>query len=121
MESISIVYIETSPLLKQLHVSMQRLTLSRRLLGLGMIRAGRTHREVAQLFNCHLNTVDSLVQRYAQHDDVQDRPRSGRHRVTSPAPDRYIRVAHLRNQLQTATTTTRNIPGLRRIYPQTAT
>ena len=98
---------------------MPRLALQQRLLALGMIRAGRTHREVAQHFNCHLNTVDRLVQRYAQHNDVRDRPRSGRPRVTTPAQDRYIRVTHLRYRLQTATTTARNIPNLRRIHPQT--
>jgi transposase len=98
---------------------MPRLTLQQSLLALVMIRAGRTHREAAQHFNCHLNIVDRLVQRYAQHNDVRDPPRSGRPRFTTPAQDRYTRVVHLRNRLQTARKIARNIPNLRRINQQT--
>ena len=40
-------------------------------------------------------------------------------RVTSLRQDTDIRVTHLRNRLQTAVLTVRNIPGLRNICPRT--
>ena len=50
---------------------------------------------------------------------ANDRPRSGRPRITNHVQDRYIRVFQLRNRTVTASQTASNIPGLRRISAQT--
>ena len=51
----------------------------------------------------------------ARRSRVNDRPRSGRHRVTTAAQNRYIRVRHIQNRATTATTTATPMPGLRTI------
>ena len=98
---------------------MPRLTRDQRLITIVMIRSGRSHTEVAQHFNCHRNSVGRLVQRHQQQNEVQDRPRTGRPRVTTRAQDRYIRLIHLRNRRQTVTMTARSIPTRRPIHAQT--
>ena len=42
--------------------------------------------------------------RHQQTGQAQDRQKSGRPRVTTPAEDRYIRTIHLRNRFVTVTT-----------------
>ncbi|XP_048257532.1 uncharacterized protein LOC125383253 [Haliotis rufescens] len=64
---------------------------------------GATHRQISRTFNCSQTTISKLIIRYQQAGQTQDRPRSGRPRVTTPAEDRYIRQIHLRNRCVTAT------------------
>ncbi|XP_048255108.1 uncharacterized protein LOC125381706 [Haliotis rufescens] len=66
---------------------------------------GATQRQLARTFNCSQTTISKLIIRYQQTGETQDRPRSGRPRVTTPAEDRYIRQIHLRNRCVTATST----------------
>jgi hypothetical protein len=47
---------------------------------------------------------------------ANDRPRSGRPRITNHVQDRYIRVFQLRNRTVTASQTASNIPGLRTVF-----
>ena len=98
---------------------MPRLTENERLRIIGMLEAGMTQNDIAQRFNVHRNTIQSLARRYRQYGTTRDRPRSGRPRVTSHQQDNYIRLTHLRNRFQTASLTSRNIPGLRNIHPRT--
>ena len=53
------------------------------------------------------NMISALWRRYQQSGNTRDRRRSGRPRVTSLRQNTYIRVTHLRNQLQTAALTAR--------------
>ncbi|XP_048257253.1 uncharacterized protein LOC125382930 [Haliotis rufescens] len=66
---------------------------------------GATQRQIARTFNCTQTTISKLIIRYQQTGQTQDRPRSGRPRVTTPAEDRYIGQIHLRNRCVTATST----------------
>ncbi|XP_071114768.1 uncharacterized protein [Haliotis cracherodii] len=66
---------------------------------------GATQHQIARTFNCSQTTISKLIIRYQQTGQTQDRPRSGRPRVTTPAEDRYIRQIHLRNRCVTATST----------------
>ncbi|XP_071102331.1 uncharacterized protein [Haliotis cracherodii] len=66
---------------------------------------GATPRQIARTFNCSQTTISKLIIHYQQTGQNQDRPRSGRPRVTTPADDRYIRQIHLRNRCVTATST----------------
>ncbi|XP_046336687.2 putative ankyrin repeat protein RF_0381 [Haliotis rufescens] len=63
-----------------------------------MANVGATQRQIARTFNCSQTTISKLIIRYQQTGQTQDRPRSGRPRVTTPADDRYIRQIHLRNR-----------------------
>ena len=85
---------------------------------IGMIQTGSPQRDVALWFAVQ-NTISSLWRRFQTTEGGNDRPRSGRPRVTSQRQDQYIRVTHLRNRIQTASVTARIIPGLRRIHPRT--
>ena len=84
-----------------------------------MIRAGVSQNEVSRRFGVHRNTISALRRRYQQSGNTRDRCRSGRPCVMSLRQDTYIRVTHLRNQLQTAALMARSIPGLRNISPRT--
>ena len=90
---------------------MGRLKIAERNQALGMIQAGRSKRVVANHFNCHHSTIVRLCQRFAVTNSVNDRPRTGRQRVTTRNQDRQIRLAHLRDRFKTATSTARETPG----------
>ena len=67
---------------------------------------------VARTFGASRKGTRLLRERYLDPGTVKDRPRGGRPRVTTPAQDRFIRTAHLRNYFRTATDTARQFPGL---------
>lgn len=98
---------------------MPRLNENDRLRAIGMLEAGMTQSFVTRHFGVHRNTVYALWRRYQQFGTTRDRPRSGRPRVTTRQQDNHIRLVHLRNRFQTASTTARSIPGLRPISPRT--
>ena len=64
---------------------------------------------------CTRKTIERLRRPFCVTDNVADRPRSGRTRVTTAADDRYIVLQHLRKRLLTAVATGRQYG----IHPQT--
>lgn len=98
---------------------MPRLDPASRNIVIGRLQAGQSQIEVARQFNIHQSSISRLWLRFRQTGSTQDRPRTGRPRITTPAQDRFIRLFHLRNRTVTATTTAASIPGLRRITAQT--
>lgn len=98
---------------------MPRLNAAQRNNAIGRLQAGATQQEVARHFGVSRQTISALWTRYNNTNRVDDRPRSGRPRVTTQAQDRYIRLRHLRDRTTTATSTTTQIPGVRRISDQT--
>ena len=92
---------------------MPRLTPLQRGMAIGMLQAGQTPTAVARQLGCHFSTVTRLSQCHQITGSVNDRPRTGRPRVTTAAPDRYIRVTHLRNRMMPATRTVHQVHGPR--------
>ena len=68
-------------------------------------------RQVARAFGVHVSTIYRLTDRFLQNNDVVDRPRSGRPRVTSQRQDRNIVLTHMRDRFLPATTTARQTVG----------
>lgn len=98
---------------------MPRLTDAERNNAIGRLEVGVTQQAVARHFGVSRQTIAALWTRYHNTQSVNDRPRSGRPRVTTAAQDRYIRVRHLRDRTTTATSTAAQIPGHGRISDQT--
>ena len=71
---------------------MPRLTHDERLQVLGMLTANMTIAGIARIFNCSRATIRNLRERHQQTGSVNDRPRPGAERVTTPEQDRYIRL-----------------------------
>lgn len=97
---------------------MPRLTREERERAIGMADMGATQVHIARTFACTPLTVARLLQRYRQIGTTQDRPRTGRPRVTTPREDQRIRVIHLRNRFVTAAETAATALG-RRISQRT--
>ena len=70
-----------------------------------MAQMGATQVQIARRFGCTPLTVARLIQRYRQTGRTQDRPRTGRPRVTTQLEEGQIRLIHLRNRFVTATAT----------------
>ena len=66
-------------------------------------------------FGCTRKTIERLWSLFYVTENVANRPRSGRPRVTTAAVDRYIVLQHLRNRCLTTAATRRQYE----IYPQT--
>ena len=60
---------------------------------------------------CSTPAIRQLRQRFQATGRTEDRPRSGRPRVTTRGQDCYIRNTHLLNRFQTATATAANTDG----------
>lgn len=84
---------------------MPRLSKIERERAIGMVMTGTSKMDVARIFRCSRVTINELWHRYQQTGSTDDRPRPGHPRVTTPAEDRRILLTHLRNRLQTATST----------------
>ena len=56
--------------------------------------------QVARLFNCTRATLLALRRRFTTLGTVEDRPRSGRPRVTTRRQDRAILLSHLRDRFR---------------------
>ena len=67
---------------------MPRLSRKERLIALGMIQANMNYSQVARHFGCSRTAIRNLVERHAETGSVDDRPRPGRERVTTPEQDR---------------------------------
>lgn len=98
---------------------MPRLSLVNRNIAIGRLQAGESQSAVARLMHVHQCTISRLWNRHQLFYSTQDRPRSGRPRITTAGQDRYIRVHHLRHRTATATDTAGRVPGLRRLSAQT--
>ena len=71
-------------------------------MAVGQVQGGRPVQQVAQHFQVHKKTIQRLMVKFGQINDVKDMPHSGRHRVTSRREDNFIRTTVLRNHLRTA-------------------
>ena len=85
--------------------TMPRLTPAERERAVGLLTAG----EVS--FNVYLETIYRLQQRFTATGVTDDRPRTGRPRVTTQRQDRHIFHHHVRDRFQTANETGRNTLG----------
>lgn len=90
---------------------MPRLSREQRLRALGMVEAGLSYSDIARRMGCSQPTIRNLVERHNTTGSVDDRPRPGRERVTTPDQDRYIRLQHLRDRFRRASRTARETPG----------
>lgn len=90
---------------------MPRLTRNQRHQALGRLQAGQTARQVANAFQVHVRTIYRLQQRYQTTNTTDDRPRSGRPRVTTRRQDRQIVRQHLQDRFVTAAETARQTMG----------
>lgn len=82
---------------------MPRLSQPERDRAIGMLQAGRCCLAVARVFGVHRSTITRLAERYHATGSSNDRPRTGRPRVTTAAQDRANRLAHLRDRFRPAT------------------
>ena len=90
---------------------MPRLNKNQRLIAIGMLEAGLRHVDVAEHLGVSRGTITRLAARYRVRGTVDDLPRSGRPRVTTPVQDRHIRTSHLRYRFLPATSTAVVTPG----------
>jgi len=90
---------------------MPRLSNIERERAIGMLMANISQVAVARTLGCRRATINDLWQRYQQTGSTGDRQRPGHPRVTTAAEDRHIRLMHLRNRQQTATSTSRTYLG----------
>ena len=86
---------------------------------IGMLDAGLSQGEVPRRFGLHRTTINRLVGRLRTTRSTDDRPRSGRPRVTLHVQDRYIRLRSLRNRFAYAVTIAGDLPFRRRISSRT--
>ena len=101
---------------KDIEISVQKFEMPRlgndeRHHAMGMLDGGMSCRQVAHHFGCSPSTITRLLQRHRETGSVNDRPRSGRERVTTPDQDRYIVLQHLRDRFLTASETAAATPG----------
>ena len=84
---------------------MPRIPQNLRERAIGMLNSGMTMNTVAMNIGCSTRAIRHLRQRFQAAERTEDRPRSGRLRVTTCGQDRYIRNIHLRNRFQITTAT----------------
>jgi transposase len=91
---------------------MPRLSREQRLRIIGMLEAGMDQKRAARIMRCQPKTIARLVSRYQETGSVEDRPRSGRPRVTTRNQDRFIQLTHLRDRFRSASQTAAVTIGL---------
>ncbi|KAJ4444631.1 hypothetical protein ANN_06427 [Periplaneta americana] len=67
-----------------------------------LLSASHTQQDVADRLNVAQSSVSKVSRMYRESGNVNDRPRSGRPRVTTPRQDRYLQVSALRRPTSTA-------------------
>lgn len=82
---------------------MARLTEVQRGQAVAMIIQCQRQTQAVRHFGVHVCTIERLIRRLRETEQVVDRPRSRRPRVTSQRQDIFIHLAHLRNCHLTAT------------------
>ena len=90
---------------------MPRLSNDERNRAVTMLLQCTTEQEVATALGVHQTTVHRLQGRLVLFGNTNDRPRSGRLRVTIARQGRLMRLTHLHNQTQTAVETAITTPG----------
>ena len=90
---------------------MVRLTQDQRNVAVQMLLRGASQAVIARNFQVSKSTITRLYQRLRQTGTTNDRPRSGRPRVTTRRQDRYIRLTHLRDRFREAAETSQVTPG----------
>uniref|UniRef100_A0A673BCG8 Transposase Tc1-like domain-containing protein n=1 Tax=Sphaeramia orbicularis TaxID=375764 RepID=A0A673BCG8_9TELE len=70
-----------------------------------ILQAGQSSRAVARAFDVNHSTISRLQRKFGNYGTTDDRPRTGRPRVTTAKQDRYIRLLHLRSRSRPATAT----------------
>ena len=90
---------------------MPRLTQIQRNQAIGRLEAGESALHVARQFNVHISTIYRLQERYNTTQTTDDRPRSGRPRVTTPRQDRQITRHHQRDPFRPDSQTARDTLG----------
>jgi IS30 family transposase len=90
---------------------MPRLSNDERNRAVTMLLQCTTEQEVATALGVHQTTVHRLQGRLVLFGNTNDRPRSGRLRVTIARQGRLMRLTHLHNESQTAVETTITTPG----------
>lgn len=71
-------------------MARRKLTAGERWQAVGMANAGMSTRDVGNHFNVNHTVIVRLLQRQRQTGNVDDRPRTGRPRVTTPREDRLL-------------------------------
>ena len=84
---------------------MVRLLQEQRNEAVQMLLRGTSQAVIARNFQGSRSTITRLYQRLRKTATTNDRPRSGRPRVTSRRQDRYMPLTHLRNRFLTAVET----------------
>ena len=98
-ESFRIVSTKTGK--KSLKINVNRHSTSafeQRKRAIGMLTASMSARDVARHFQRHESTISRLLNRFQQTENVEDRPRSGRPRKTTPKEDRFLTTSFGRNR-----------------------
>jgi transposase len=90
---------------------MPRLSAFQQNEAVGMIIGGATRADVAGRYGCTRMVIHNVVHRHQNTGAVAGGTRSGRPRVTTPSPDRHIRLTHLRNRFRPANETAQEIQG----------
>jgi transposase len=80
----------------------RRLSILERGIAAGLSKAGNNQYEVAAQMDCTTKTVRELVKKVDSEKILEDRPRSGRPKKTSPREDRSIKFQSLKNRKLTA-------------------
>ena len=70
---------------------------------IGMSNTGMSSRNIAVQFNVNHTVIGRLIQHYHQTETVNDRPSSGRPRLTSPREDRLLTRRAKRSPFTSAT------------------
>lgn len=90
---------------------MPRLTSAQRNQAIGRLEAGHTAQAVANHFHVNVRTIYRLQERFRTTNTTDDRPRTGRPRVTTRRQDRHIVRRHVQNPFQQASETARQTVG----------
>ena len=92
---------------------MPRLSRQQRKQAIGRLHAGQSARVIANDFNRSNRTIERLRQRYNVTKSTNDRPRSGRPKVTTPRQNRYMYILRqpLNDRFASASETARHTVG----------
>ena len=68
---------------------------------IGRLQTGQKQSDVARFFGVSQAAVSKIQQKFVETNDVKNRPRSGRPRVTTPQEDNFLRTQASRNRRHT--------------------
>ena len=81
-------------------INMPRLSSDQRQCALGILQGGLSYREVAHRLGCSHQMISALVDRDTLHNSADDRPRSGRPRVTTARQDRQMVLSQMASDIE---------------------